>query len=88
MSEADVRLTVFPLETALSLYWATSEVSATFDGVFASPAGTFTKVSALLSVIEIAVVRSYVFVGAVTNEPPIVNGRWVMLAVKVGDVSE
>ena len=75
LSEAEVRVTVFPSETALSLYCATSPERATFEGVFSSPAGTFTKLSALLSVIVMAVVRSYVFVAATMRDPLMVNGR-------------
>ena len=88
VSDADVSDTVLPRAAVLSLYWATKPARATFDGVFASPAGTFTNTSALLSVMVLEVVRSYVFVEAVTKEPPIVSGRCVMFAVKVGWVSE
>ena len=88
MSDAEVRETVLFVAAPLSAYCATSPVSATFDGVFASPSGTLRSTSALLSVMVLDVVRSYVFVDAVTNEPPIVSGRWVMFAVNDGEVSE
>ena len=86
--EADVSETVFPFATVLSPYWATRPESATFEGVLASPAGTLTNESALLSVKVIAVVRSYVFVNEVIREPPIVKGRDVIFADKVGKVNE
>ena len=85
--DAVARLTVFPVPTFLLAYAAVSEVRATFVALFASPAGTLTRVNCALSVIVEAVDWLYVFVDETTSAPPIVNGRAVMFAEKLGWVS-
>ena len=76
-----------PVPTFLSEYVALRDASATFAALFASPAGTFTRVNWVLSVIAEAVVWLYVFVGETTRAPPMVSGRAVMFAEKLGWVS-
>ncbi len=77
-------MTVFPTPTFLESYVAVSDVSATFVASLASPAGTLTSVSSDVSVIAAAFVRLYTFVLVTLKVPPIVKGRAVMLAVKLG----
>ena len=77
-------MTVFPIPTFLESYVAVSEVNATFVASFASPAGTFTRVSRDVSVIVAAFERLYTFVLVTLNVPPMVNGRAVMFAEKLG----
>ena len=79
--------TVLPDPTVLEAYVAVREVSATFEGVPASPAGTFARVSWDESVMVEVTPRSYVLVGDTTSAPLIVSGRVVMLAERPGWMS-
>ena len=88
VSDAEVSETALFVATVLLVYCATNPARATFDGLFASPPGTLSSDRALLSVMVLDVVRSYIFVEATINEPSMVSGRCVMLAVNVGEVSE
>ena len=66
---------------------ATGEARAIFVTSLASFTGTLTRVSALGVEIVAAVVLLYTRDDGVISDPPMVRGRWVMLAENVGEVN-
>ena len=79
-----MRDTVLSLATFSSLNAATGAEREIFVASLASPVGTLSSVNALGVVISAAMVWSYTREEGVMSEPPIVRGRCVMLAEKLG----
>ena len=85
--DADVNATVLAVPTFLSVNAATGDANAIFRESPESAAGTLTSVNALGVEMVAEDVWLYTRDDGVISEPPIVRGRCVMLAVKVGNVN-
>ena len=75
------------MPTFSSVNAATGDAKAIFCESLESPAGTLTSANAFGVEIVADDVWLYTRDEGVTSEPPIVNGRCVMLAVNVGSVN-